>query len=191
LIAILCLSFGSAGAVEVFVNEVKVTGSLKGTDFAKVDVSFDARGDIHIHAPDYQIQQAGKQGKPAPVAPAASASLSAKYWFIMNVPATGHYRVSVEINGKPMVDIPSSSPQYVREISDKLRPGENAIKLTLLPEPKAPKLPNPLEALNIMLGEGKHAADGSLAINKVLSSFKYNTGRASAEAHTLRIELKP
>lgn len=47
---------GRASAFDVFINGVKVTGGIRDAAFDKVDVRFDAAGNVLIDAPGYQIQ---------------------------------------------------------------------------------------------------------------------------------------
>lgn len=171
----------SAGAVEVFVNGVKVTGSLKDQQFPSAEVRFDAQGNVHIHAPGYNVEVI----KPAAAPPPAPAK---KVWMVVNVTAPGHYKVAAQANGTAVAEIPASSQQYVKDITEHLKPGANGMLFTFYPQPDAP-VTAPVDAVDILIGEGHQAPDGTLTISKVLATVKRKSGRPSAEAVPIRFEL--
>lgn len=208
------------GAVEVFVNGVKVTGGIRSTGFENVNVRFDESGNVLIDAPGYKIQvgdpAAGTPTKappaaagtpaggyvpppvaPPPVAPPSSAGRTAppavlpggqRTWLVVNTKLTGHFKLLVQANGVQVAEIPATSPQYIADISDKLRPGQNQLQITYLPSPNAPAVP-PAEAVSVMVGQGTTGADGTLTIGKVLGTHKKETGNPSADAATIQFEL--
>jgi hypothetical protein len=208
--ALLCIA-GPAAAVDVFVNGVKVTGALRGQTLDVSKVRFAENGDVYVDAPGYNIEVAGGTPPAAPAsAPASSpgsaaASVAsapaappttapsaavgeARYWLIINMPATGHYKVQVLANGKPVVDVPANRAQLVVDVSTHVQVGANAVTFNFLPLPGAPAVPETV-AVDIMLGHGQTGADGTLTISKVLGSFKHPTGRLSAEQQAIRFEL--
>ncbi|MBU0550736.1 hypothetical protein KJ940_04475, partial [Myxococcota bacterium] len=125
----------------------------------------------------------------APAAPAAAAASKNQYWFILNASEKGQYRVLVAVNGQAVVTVPSSSPQYVKDLTSHLHEGKNEVKLTFLPEPTAKAPATPKDAVDILIGVGHQAADGTLTIHEVLGEVKQPTGRASAEAHVVEVSL--
>jgi hypothetical protein len=179
----LALAAGTAVAGDVYVNGVKVTGALKNVDLDASKVSFDAQGDIRITAPGYKVEVEGPAQAP-PVAPAQ------RVWLVVNVPAPGHYKTGVQVNGQALVEIPAESQQYVKEITDGLHPGANGVLFTFYPQPNAPA-GAPVDALDILVGEGNKAPDGTLTISRVLGTVKRKTGQPSAEAVPLQFDLKP
>ncbi len=198
---LLCLGVAApAAAVEVFVNGVKVSGALVDATLEVTQVRFDAKGDVHIQAPGYKIEVAGSAPASAPPSAPPSAAPSAApaaqigmptVWLVVNVPSPGHYKLHLTVNGQPLVDIAPDQPQYVAELSSRLQMGENRIEVQVLPAPGAPALAAEQEAINVMVGEGAKAADGTLTLSRLLGSFKHPTGRLSAEAKTLAFTLSP
>ncbi len=207
------------GAVEVFVNGVKVTGGIRSTGFENVNVRFDENGNVFIDAPGYKIQVAGTPAAPPPTPPAnpairppvAPPPVAAppvapppvstgrtgpqtplpggqRTWLVVNTSMTGHFKLIVQANGVAVAEIPASSPQYITDISDKLRPGQNQVQITYLPSPNAPQVP-PAEAVSVMIGQGTTGTDGTLTIGKVLGTHKKETGNPSADAATIQFKL--
>jgi hypothetical protein len=177
------LAAGPAGAVEVYVNGVKLTGVLKNQTFKGTEVQFDANGDIRISAPGYKIEveQPGAQQAPAP-------KPGKQVWLVVNVSAPGHYKTAVQVNGKAVAEIPPSSTQYVKEITDGTQAGPNGMLFTFYPQPDAPA-GAPADAVDILVGEGQKAADGTLTISRILGTVKRKSGSPSAEAVPVHFEL--
>jgi hypothetical protein len=177
------LAAGPAGAVEVYVNGIKLTGALKNQTFKGAEVQFDANGDVRISAPGYKIEveQPGAQQAPAP-------KPGKQVWLVVNVPATGHYKTAVQVNGKAVAEIPATSSQYVKEITDGTQPGRNGVLFTFYPQPDAPA-GAPVDAVDILVGEGEKAADGTLTISRILGTVKRKSGSPSAEAVPVQFEL--
>jgi len=177
---------GSALGAEVYINGVKVTGAIKNTELPKVQVRFDAQGNVHIAAPGYKIEVVDPTAHPTPVAATAQRP---RYWVIVNMTTPGHYAVRVLANGQMVGDVATAQRQYVSEITDKLQLGTNAMLFTFLPTPSAPYVP-PTEAVDILVGEGHQDATGTLTIDKVLGTMKRQTGSRSAEARPLHFEIR-
>lgn len=169
-----------AGAAEVYLNNTKVTGSVKNLAMPKVDVRFDDIGNVYIDAPGYKIEVATPPPPPPP---------PGKYYLVINVPATGHYALEIAANGKTVASVPAKSPNYFVELTDKLQGGANGMLFTFLPVPDAPATPE-MEAVDILVGRGDQAPDGTLTINRVLGTFKRKTGSRIAEALPLQFELR-
>lgn len=186
----LLLLFAAAPAVagEVYLNGVKVTGAVRDQKFDKVNIRFDAQGNLHIDAPGIKVET-GAAAAPPPAPPvAAGVPGETRYWLVVDVPVTGQYKVLVRANGHPLVDIPSNTPQYVTDITEKLQQGNNSMQVTFLPQPNAPAVPQ-TDAVSVMIGVGTKAADGTLTINRVLGTTKQKTGRQSAEAFPISFDL--
>lgn len=209
LAALLCLLFsaGTAQAIDVYVNTVKVTGALQNVNFDNVKVAFDAKGNVLIDAPGYAIEASDGAAKPPaapvaapPMAPAVAGTapqLGAgavgrpvkRYWLIVNTPKIGQYKVNIKANGKPVAEVPGTQAQFVTEVTSKLAIGNNSATVTFLPMPTAPAGVTG-EAVNVMIGEGQQGADGTLTINRVLGTAKMDAGIKSAVASPLSFEVR-
>lgn len=173
-------STSPAGAVDVFLNNTKVTGSVKQLAMPKVDVRFDDVGNVYIDAPGYKVEVATPAAPPPP---------AGHYYLVVNVPAPGHYNIEVAANGKTVASIPAKSPSYFVELTDKLQGGANGMLFTFLPVTDAPAVPE-MEAVDVLVGRGETAPDGTLTINRVLGTLKRKTGSRIAEATPLQFELR-
>ena len=183
-------------AVDVFFNGHKVTGALQNQQFKDVALKFDAKGDVYIDAPGYKVEATPATTAAPPVAAAPTLPTAAvaapngpRYWLVLNASQVGHYKVMVQANGRPVVDVPHTSPQYVSDVTDKLVQGPNTLQVTFLPVPNAPNFAAPTEAVTVMLGHGIQAADGTLTIQRVLGTAKEKTGSRSATAQTIHFDL--
>lgn len=174
------LTSAHAGAAEVYLNNTKVTGSVKNLAMPKVDVRFDETGNVFIDAPGYRVEVATPPPPPPP---------PGQYYLVVNVPAPGHYSLEIAANGKAVASVPAKSPNYFVELTDKLQGGVNGMLFTFLPIPDAPETPE-MEAVDILIGRGEYAADGTLTINRVLGTLKRKTGSRIAEALPLQFELR-
>lgn len=180
---------GPASAAKIFINGVKVDGAIYNQTFKDVSVRFDEKGDVFIKAPGVRIEQEGGQPASAGQPTAAPAKPKNQYWFVLNAEVKGQYKVLVSVNGQATVTVPSSSPQYVKDLTSKMRAGKNEIKITFLPEPTAKAPAAAKNAVEVLIGVGHQAQDGTLTIHEVLGSVKQPTGRVSAEAHVIEAEL--
>jgi hypothetical protein len=186
-------------AVDVYFNGHKVTGALQNQQFKDVALKFDAKGDVYIDAPGYKVEASATPSARPPVAaapplPAApvvaqAAPTGPRYWLVLNAAQVGHYKVMVQANGRPVVDVPHTSPQYVSDVTDKLVQGANTLQVTFLPMPNAPNFAAPTEAVTVMVGHGVQAADGTLTIQRVLGTAKEKTGSRSATAQSVKFNL--
>ncbi len=184
-LALVGLTASAAGAIEVYVNGVKLTGTLKNQTFKGTEVQFDANGDIRITAPGYKIELE------APGAQQTQAPKSGKQvWLVVNVAAPGHYKTAVQVNGKAVAEIPAASSQFIKEITDGTQTGANGMLFTFYPQPDAPS-GAPVDAVEILVGEGEKAADGTLTISRVLGTVKRKSGSPSAEAVPVHFQLTP
>ncbi len=186
VMALVCLlAPTTANAVEIYFNGVKVTGALRSMDFENANLKFDAQGNLHIDAPGYEIQAPPAAAPP----PVAAPPVAKRFWLILDAPTPGQYKVSIKANGQPIVDVPPGSKQYVVELTGKLFAGANAIQVTFLPVVGAARVAPGTDAVNVMVGEGDQAADGTLTIKRVLGTVKQPTGRTGAEQQAVNFQL--
>ena len=174
----------SAAATDVYLNGTRVNGLLRNQTFKNATVKFGAQGNVFIDAPGYtvQIYDAAGSGRVRP---------QGRFWVVVNVPSPGHYALQVTANGKRIADVPATSRQHVAELTDALEIGRNDVVVTFMPTPGAPNISgSPIDAVDIMLGQGTESADGTLTVSKVLANYKHKTGQASAIAHSIPFELK-
>lgn len=171
---------GPAHAVDVYLNNTKVTGSVKSLAMPKVDVRFDDQGNVWVDAPGYKVEVATPPAPPAP---------PGHYYLVVNVAVTGQYALEIAANGKPAASIPARSPEYLVDLTDKVQGGANTILVTFLPQADAPPVAE-TNAVDILVGRGEQGADGTLTVTKVLGTLKHKTGGHFAEAVPVQFDLR-
>lgn len=167
---------GVAQAQEVYLNGVKVGQGLKETEFKGAEVRFDAQGDVHITVPGYSVEVV-EPG--APAAKAEQAVAQEKYWMVVEMPLTGHYRLRATLNGQLVAEVSGGQSQAVEDVSKYVIKGENRFEVVFLPLPDAPKITG-AEAVKLMLGRGEETATDTLAIEDVLGEVSLKSGERSA-----------
>lgn len=186
VLAVLMIA-GSAGAVEVFLNRVKITGALPGQIFEKAKVTIAVNGDVYIDAPGYKIEVESPT-TPAPVQAARQLAKApaGKYWLFLEAKITKQYKVGVSVNGKNVLNVPADSSQYIFDLGPHLQQGGNQVQVLFLPIPGSVRVVG-AEAITVLVGEGRKGADGTLTITKVIRNLVQNSGKASAEAYPVAI----
>ena len=186
------MSPSAAESVEVYINGTKTTGLIHNQTFSEATIRFDAQGDIHIEAPGYSVEVLNEPTAKPTQQVAKAPRLSGRFWVVVDVPAPGHYMLSITANSQHVAEVPAANRQHIVEITDKMSIGPNAVVTTFMPKPTAPRIRGaPIAAVSVLVGEGTEAADGTLTISRVLGSTKLTTGERSAMAHPLRFELRP
>jgi len=170
LLALLCAA--PTWAADVYINGVHATG-LSGQTLEKVTVRFDARGDLWIEAPGYNIKKVGGGSQEATGPATGEASLTKRYFLVteQNVPGMTEYNVDVFINGKYLRTVRSIEEQIVSDITKHLRPGKNAVTLAAkkaVLDKDAPKSTSPAHYFRVMIGEGMMSADQVIIENPVV-----------------------
>jgi hypothetical protein len=167
---------GTALAVEVFLNGVKITG-LSDQTIEKATVTLDKAGNVHISAPEYKVREVGADGAaaPAPVAaPVANrANLQRKYFVITDVPRANvtAYSVQLMVNSRFVRTFDDSIPQNIIELNEHLQAGANTVSfLGKRPAGKAAG-GGPSELFTILVGYGK-TDGGQLVIEEVIGELK-------------------
>ncbi|RLB53346.1 MAG: hypothetical protein DRI34_13520 [Deltaproteobacteria bacterium] len=194
-LVMLALLAPPAGAVEVFLNGVQITGA-RDQVIDKAKVVLDKNGNVHISAPDYKVREVGATSTtptPPPAAPATSADLHNKYFVVTEIPrprATG-YQVQVMVNNKFLRTLGDDVTQYVLELNNYLKEGTNTVSFRALrPAGKAAQSTQASDYFSVVLGEGKVSADGTLTIDNVLGEFKVTAIDRGEKAQTFTITAR-
>jgi hypothetical protein len=153
-----------AWAGSVFLNGVPIDGTM-GVTFEKATVRIDGEGNVHIEAPGYTVKRVDARTS-EPVAGArrvgAPAQLTRRYWLATEVSAAGlaGYEVEVFINGERVRHIRQEDPPQPVEVTGRLRPGENAVRVVARKvAAPTPDVGARTPFLRVMLGEGTEKAD--------------------------------
>jgi len=188
---------GSAGAVDVFLNGVQVTGA-KDQVIDKAKVVLDKNGNVHITAPDYKVRELappvpGPATSPPPAAPTTTANLRNKYFIVTEVtrPGVTGYTIQVMVNNKFLKALPDNVSQHVLELNNYLNEGQNTVSFRAIrPEGKSSQSTLASDAFSVVLGEGKGKEGGALTIDNVLAEFKVTAIDRGEKAKTFAITAK-
>jgi len=163
---------GSAGAFDVFVNGVRVTGSLKSVVFKGCTVEFDVAGNLLITAPGYKIisedpnatkgPSTGQPIKPPP----QPAKLDNRYVLYYKANGNSHYSFEVYLNGELFREIKPTEASFGVEITERLRKGSNIVRIVARRDPKAPAT-NATDKAKVLIAQGNEGKDGTFQASKV------------------------
>ncbi|MDR0966505.1 MAG: hypothetical protein LBM75_08415 [Myxococcales bacterium] len=203
-------------AASIFINGTKVDGVLANYKLTKCSASFDARGDLFLDCPGYNlsvemddapVSRAAQAATPPPASgPASSADrtpsapqpmplpakLSAQYVLFTSqsqVGATG-FDVDVFINGVLAVRLKNEDVQAVEDVTRYLRQGENAVTFVARKKPSVRQikaLPNDFFEIQITEGSIDPATD-SLII-KAGTGIKHRVTASEALDSTREFQL--
>jgi hypothetical protein len=188
----------SAGAVEVYLNGVQITGA-KDQEIDKAKVTLDKNGNVHISAPDYKVREVGTPGAPGPgtspppAAPTTTANLRNKYFIVTEVtrPGMTGYTIQVMVNNKFLKALPDTVSQHVLELNNYLNEGTNTVSFRAVrSKGKSAQSTLASDAFSAVLGEGKGREGGTLTIDNVLAEFKVTAIDRGEKAKTFTIKAK-
>jgi hypothetical protein len=197
-VALVWLLAAPAGAVEVYLNGVQITGA-KDQVIDKAKVTLDKNGNVHISAPDYKVREVGAPGAPGPgtspppAAPTTTANLRNKYFIVTEVtrPGMTGYTIQVMVNNKFLKALPDTVSQHVLELNNYLNEGTNTVSFRALrPKGKSAQSTLASDAFSVVLGEGKGREGGTLTIDNVLAEFKVTAIDRGEKAKTFTIKAK-
>jgi len=197
--AVLGLGAGPAAAVDVYLNGNKITGYSE-VDFGEVGVKLDADGNVHIDAPDYQIQEVVPKGaeptpppapKKDPEPPPNPAGLENQYFVVTQGSAAGAtgYDVKLMINNKFVKSLSDTIPQHVVELNAHLEAGANTISFLAQRKNRQPKGSGADAHFTLVIGQGS-ADGGQLSIESVLHEFKLQANHQGEKAETFQIQAE-
>ena len=197
-VALVWLFAAQAGAAEVYLNGVQITGA-KDQVIDKAKVTLDKNGNVHISAPDYKVREVGTPGAPGPgtspppAAPTTTANLRNKYFIVTEVtrPGMTGYTIQVMVNNKFLKALPDTISQHVLELNNYLNEGTNTVSFRALrPEGKSAQSTLASDAFSVVLGEGKGQEGATLTIDNVLAEFKVTAIDRGEKAKTFTIKAK-
>jgi hypothetical protein len=179
------LAAGAAAAGSVYVNGVNFD-HVTNQEFKNCTVKFDADGNVWIHAKDYLVKMESrderKEATAAGTEPQGAAVpdlLSMRYWLVSQTGTEGRsgYDVDVFVNGAHVRKALNSEEQVVFDLTPKLRPGKNTVKLAASKARGAIAVAGSKAWTALIIGEGSTGGN-SIVIDKPLVEFK----RSAAES---------
>jgi len=174
--------------VEIFLNGIQVTGA-KEQVIENAKVILDKRGDVHIEASSYKVQENQLPTREAAAAqvprPAVAQSLTRNYYLVNEVIRAGKVgvRLTIQVNDRQVGTLTDENLQLALELNPYLQPGSN--RVSLLATPVLGALPAPGQ-WTVVIGEGKNRG-AELTITKVLSEFKVIGGQGGNKEHTFTL----
>ncbi len=164
----------AAQAKKIYINGVDLDGVyLVNMTFKGCIVKLDAKGNVHITAPGYEIKPTNK---PAPIKTQPTAAGDARDYYIVsftNRPGATQYDVEVFLNGKFVRRIRHQEKQVVMNVTRYLKRGKNEVLFVARKNygGKARASRSPLDYVRVVLGRG-FLSKGRLVIKSVAAESK-------------------
>lgn len=187
---LLCLwSLSGWAGGSVYLNGVNVDG-LTDQHFERVNVRLDAKGDVYIDAPGYNVQKVPADPSATTARPTATTvkengTLSRRYLLVteQSPPGLSEYDIDVFLNGKFLRTLRAGEEQIVSELTRKLRPGANEVTFQarkVLANPDQPRSHSKSHVFRVIIGEGT-MTDDQVVIETQLIKFE----RTAADTNDL------
>lgn len=127
------LASSAAHARSIYLNGVDIS-TVRNKKFLKAEVTIDAKGNVRIYAPQYNVKvvdapsQAAAQAVPNDRG-GPNTALSKRYYLVTQPSPRGRaqYDFAITVNGEKKKVIKAGSSQVIMEISKWLHKGENEI----------------------------------------------------------------
>ncbi len=186
---LLCAVSGSAWAVGVFLNGVSIDGATN-QQFRNVSVRIDARGDVYIDAPAYQVQRVESPGTasrppavstPATAAPTGPATY--RYWLVTDQATRGRtqFEIDVFINGQFLRTLRNDEEQVILDVTRQLHSGRNTVLLVARKVIQGGRLSaSPSHHFRVVVGEGQESR-GTVMIDRPLVIFTRTADEMQSE----------
>lgn len=175
-------------AGSVYVNGVNVDG-LKNQTFRGAEVTIDAKGNIHITAPGYNIQVTGGSRSRVPPPPAVPMTSSVpagpvtagtvagglvapgRWWLATDDAGTLGHAVTVYVNGTRVHASASGEGNALRDIGPFMRPGNNTVRVESTTDSRSSG------SLMVLVSTGENRV-GTVVLDT--PRVRYGTGAAGA-----------
>lgn len=175
----------------VYLNGVDLDGvELPVASFDHCTVSFDAKGNIHITAPGFEVHTK-EEGSKTPAKPAKKkavpAELSRHYFLVSreNHRGASGYDVTVYINGKRITTVRSNAGAAAIDVTKWVHPGDNQLRLLAAKrnngDPKASKSKG--DYLELQLAEGD-TEKGQAVVRSTILTYRRTAAERASFQHT-------
>jgi hypothetical protein len=165
---------------KVYLNGIDLDGvELPEAVFDSCSVRLDAKGNIYITAPGFEIAAKPAKTKQAPARPGA---LTQHYFLVTSESprgATG-YHVGVYVNGEKVTTVRSNAEPIVVDITRWVRAGANEIRM--LASKSSARSGSPKQVLQIQLAEGD-ARNGEAIVRKTLLTYQRTAAEKTSFQH--------
>ncbi len=172
LAATLLLISSNVAAADIYVNGKQIRG-ITDLTIENCTVTFNARGDVYIAAPDMDVLPTAAQGQQTistDLTRPQGSFLKHRYFLFTQATSPGAvpFKFAVKVNGKIVKEITAMQTQTTVELTLHLDKGSNRLEIisSYLPE----KSGSSADSFSIFVGRGAPNS-GSLEINKVLLNY--------------------
>jgi len=172
VVTAILLTAGNATAADIYVNGKQIRG-ITDLTIENCTVTFNARGDIYITAPDMDVLATAAQGEQAvstDLTKPQGSFLKHRYFLFTQATSASAvpFKFAVQVNGKVVMESTAEQTQTTVELTLHLKKGSNRLEIvsTYLPA----KSGSPADSFSIFVGRGAPNS-GSLEINKVLLNY--------------------
>lgn len=183
---------GGAWAFSIFLNGVNVDG-VTNQQFRNVQIRIDARGDVYIDAPGYQVQRVDTPGgsihgtsTPAVSTPATTAvggTPSHRVWLVTDQAARGmtQYEIDVYLNGQFFRTLHSDEDQVILDVTQRVHAGRNTVLCVARKMIEGNRRSmSPSHYFRVVIGEGQEN-HGTVMIDRQLVLFTRTADETQAE----------
>ncbi len=170
LISTVALASSAAVARSVYLNGVDIS-AVRDRKFLEAEVTIDKDGNVHIHAPLYNVKLVGSSDQAAVADdPGGSNAALSKHYYLVTQPSKdgrAQYAFSISVNGLEKKRIAAGTPQVILEISKWLERGANEVVIKAIKDMSAGRKSfSPEDKAVVLIGVG-HAENRIVKIDKI------------------------
>ncbi len=172
----------------VYLNGVDLDGvELPVASFDHCTVSFDAKGNIHITAPGFEVHTKEEGSKAPAKKKAVPAELSRHYFLVSRESRRGAsgYDVTVYVNGTRVTTVRSNAAAAAIDITKWVHPGDNQLRLLAAKrnndDPKASTSKS--DYLELQLAEGD-TEKGQAVVRSTILTYRRTAAERASFQHT-------
>jgi len=184
----------------VYVNDVDVS-ALRNTTLKNVTVQFDDKGDVHITAPQYEIQVVQPDGKSSETTTATAAGTTPQpettppepsgngipkghWWAVTEDDGSQGHTVDVFVNGTQVLEVHSGDAQKIQDIGPYLKPGANQVTMRSTSQDASGG------AMYVYVGTGSND-DGTLMMDTPKVQFGLGPTRSGPYERKYTVQVAP
>jgi hypothetical protein len=188
IVTALFLSIPQALAADIYINGQLVRG-VTNVKLEGVAVELDARGDVHITAPDFKVHPAAAQGEQATQPVGTVALLKNRYFLFTQTASPGKvpYNFEILVNDKPVKQFTSEQDQLTAELTLHLKPGRNVIAVKSLYQARGGGTLT--DQYQVFVGRGSPNG-AALEINKLLVTFSRKGSDTGDSIDTFEVDVE-
>jgi len=175
-------------AADIYINGQQVRG-ITNLSLDNCAVTFNARGDIYITAPDFKVLPTAAKGQESTTVGKTVSLLANRYFMFTqtNAPGKVPYRFKLLVNDHEVKEFTSSQDKLTVELTLHLKKGQNKIEVKSFYQATAGG--SPADSFTIFVGRGA-PVEGSLEINKLLLNYARKGSDSGDSADVFHIDAE-